>query len=519
MSKKHTCAALAAAALLLLQGMPLPSVQAASHREAPLIANDPTADITDFYAFRSWEDPSKVVFIMNVIPGQEPSSGPNYYNFDDDVAYRINLDVNGDGKAEDIVYEFRFTTKIRGVTASLQLPVANAAVPPITALVGPDSQGLGVRQRYTVTEIRGTQRTNLGSGTMFAVPSNMGPATMPDYEALAAQGIYSLVNGGRVYAGQRDETFYIDLGAVFDTINLRAPAPILNASQDGNDMRNFGGVDHFSGFNVNSIAIEVPISTVTANPNAVLGAYASTSRRRVTFRKGAPFEISDSGPTDELLNGRGRFVQVAKLGNPLVNELVIGTPQKDRWNASEPEDEARFLDFYRNPRLTTVLNLLFGTSFPDTNRKDLINVLLKYPDQTQNGICSRANPCSELLRLNLAVPPTVPENQKRLTVLAGDNAGWPNGRRPNDDVTDVALRVAAGLLVGVSVPNLGDGVNFNIGAPGAGTSDGPGYGSVTGNRLDVTKNGIAKEFPFLPTPHNGRNRRHIDCGEPGGNAC
>jgi len=389
--------------------------------------------------------------------------------------------------------------------------VANAAVPPITELDGAGSEGLGVRQSYTVTEIRGKSRTNLGSGPMFAVPSNMGPATMPDYEALAARGIYTLSNGGRVFAGQRDETFYIDLGAVFDTINLRAPAPILNATQDGDDTQNFGGIDHFSGFNVNSIALEVPISTLTSNPNTVIGSYASTARNRQTIRKGAPLPVKEDDTPSDLLDGKGRFVQVARLANPLVNEVIIGTPQKDRWNATEPEDEASFLDFYRNPRLATVLNLLFGTSFPDTNRDDLANVLLKYASQTQDGTCSKANPCSELLRLNLAVSPTPPESQKRLTVLAGDNAGWPNGRRPNDDVTDVALRVVAGLTAGVSVPRLGDGVNFNIGAPGAGTSDGLGYGSVTGNRLDVTTNGIAKEFPFLPTPHDGRNRRHIDC--------
>ena len=519
MGKKKPFTALTAAALMSLSGMSLSSAQAASHREAPLIANDPAADITDFYAFRSWEDPSKVVFIMNVIPGQEPSSGPNYFNFDDDVAYRINLDINRDGKAEDVVYEFRFSTKVRGVTASLQLPVANAAVPPITALNGPDSAGLGVRQRYTVTEMRGVRRRNLGSGSMYAVPSNMGPATMPDYEALAAKGIYPLSNGGRVFAGQRDETFYIDLGAVFDTLNLRAPAPILNATQDGDDTRNFGGVDHFSGFNVNSIALEVPISTLTNDPNAVIGAYASTSRQQLTVRRGAPFNVKEGAARDDLLDGRGAFVQVARLANPLVNEVIIGTPQKDRWNATEPEDEASFLNFYQNPRLATVLNLVFGTTFPDTNRKDLANALLKYPNQTKDGTCSKANPCTELLRLNLGISPTAPENQKRLTVLAGDNAGWPNGRRPNDDVTDVALRVVAGLVAGVSVPNLGDGVNFNIGAPGAGTADGPGYGSTMGNRLDVTTNGIAKEFPFLPTPHDGRNRRHIDCGESGGNAC
>jgi hypothetical protein len=515
MKMKNVSTALTTAALLLLQGMPLPSVRAASHREAPLIANDPAADITDFYMFRSWEDPSKVVFIMNVIPGQEPSSGPNYFNFADDVSYRINIDTNGDGDSGDVVYEFRFTTEFRGVSDQLQLPVANAAVPPITALDGPGSEGLGVRQSYTVTELRGPRllrmETKLG-GTLFAVPSNMGPATMPNYEALAAKGIYPLTNGGRIFAGQRDETFYIDLGAVFDTINLRAPAPLLSAAQDADDTQNFGGVDHFSGFNVNTIALEVPIAALTDNPNAVLGAYASTSRQTRTFRVGAPVVVTGL-LRSELSQGDGPFLQVQRLANPLVNEVIIGTGQKDFWNATDPDKEAKFLDFYLNPRLATVLNLLFGTPFPTTNRTDLVNALLKYPSQPQTGSCSLSNPCSELLRLNLGVPPTPPDSQKRLTVLAGDNAGWPNGRRPNDDVTDVALRVAAGLLIlpAGSVPNLGDGVNFNIGAPGAGTSDGPGYGSIDGNRLDVTANGIAKEFPFLPTPYDGRNRRHVDC--------
>ncbi len=522
MKPKKSLPALTAAALLLLQGMPLPSAQAASHREAPLIANDPTADITDFYMFRSWVDPNKVVFIMNVIPGQEPSSGPNYFNFGDDVSYKINIDTNGDGVAEDIVYKIRFKTEIRGVVDQLQLPVADAAVPPITALDGPGSEGLGVRQSFVVKEIRGgnhPQTTEIGSG--FAVPSNVGPRTMPNYEALAAKGIYPLTNGGRVFAGQRDETFYIDLGAVFDTINLRAPAPILSAAQDGDDTKNFGGVDHFSGFNVNSIAIEVPIATLTNKPNAVIGAYASTERHHQTIHRGAPLKLEDDEEREELLFGRGKFVQVQRLANPLVNEVIIGTPKKDLWNATEPEDEAKFLDFYQSPRLTTVLNLLFGTSFPDKNRKDLINVLLKYGNQPQNGTCSKANPCSELLRLNLATQPTLPVHQKRLTVLAGDNAGWPNGRRPNDDVTDIALRVVAGLLVlpPGSVPNLGDGVNFNIGSPGAGVEDGMGNYGTPGKHLDTTTTGIAEEFPFLPTPHNGRDRRHIDCGNPNGDPC
>ena len=483
------------AVLTMLQGPPPSPVRAASHREAPLIAQDPTADITDFYTFRSWVDPSKVVFIMNVIPAQEPSSGPNYFNFSDDVVYAIHVDTDADGDADDVTYELRFTTEIRAPFDDL--PVSYAGVTPtptglppaITALDGPGSEGLGLRQSYTVTRVQGGTPVNIGTGAMYAVPSNIGSRTMPDYEALAAKGIYSLSNGGRVYAGQRDETFYIDLGATFDTLNFRK-TPILTIGQDSNDGRNPFGNDMFSGFNVNTLAIEVPIADLIGNPNAVIGAYSSTSRLGT---------------------------QVARLANPLVNEVIIGTGQKDAWNAADPKDEATFEGFYTTSRLAAVINLAYGTSFPVTGRTDLVNALLKYPSQAQTGNCS-GNSCSELLRLNLGIPPTLPENQKRLSVLAGDPAGWPNGRRTNDDVTDVALRVVAGALLG-PIPALGDGVNFNINAPGANVSDGPGYGSVPGNHLDTTKNGIAGEFPFLPTSHDGRNRIHVDCGEDRGNRC
>lgn len=491
---QKTLAALALAVLAVLPGMTTP-VQAASHREAPLISNDPSADITDFYAFRSWIDSNKVVFIMNVIPGEEPSSGPNYFNFSDDVLYEIHVDANGDGDADDIIYQFRFTTEIRPPFDDLPVsyagvtPTPSGLPPAITALDGSGSEGLGLRQSYTVTKVVGGSPTNLGTGTMYAVPSNVGPRTMPDYESLAAKGIFTLNNGGRVFAGQRNETFYIDLGATFDTLNFRR-TPILNQGQDSDDGKNPFGIDAFSGFNVHSIAIEVPISDLMANANAVIGTYASTSRLGV---------------------------QAARMGNPLVNELIIGTGSKDNWNATEPEDEATFEGFYTTSRLAAVINLAYGTSFPVTGRTDLVNALLKYPSQAQTGNCS-GNSCSELLRLSLATPPTVPADQKRLSLLAGDLAGWPNGRRPNDDVTDIALRVVAGALLG-PVPSLGDGVNFNIGAPGAGVADGPGYGSIPGNRLDTTRNGIAGEFPFLPTAHDGRNRRHIDCREAGSHLC
>ena len=462
---------------------------AASHREAPLIANDPTADNTDFYMFRSWTNPANVVFIMNVIPAEEPSAGPNYFNFGDDVLYRINVDTNADG-ADDLTYEVRFKTELRGPLTGLRLPLSYVALPPITALDGAGSEGLILRQQYTVTQVRGNTRIDLGTKPMFAVPSNVGPLTMPNYETLATQGIYTLANGGKVFAGQRDETFYIDLGATFDTLNLRRTPPVLTALENADDNHNAFGTDMLSGFNVNTIAIEVPISSVTANSNGFIGAYASTSRHKVrVLRDAQSNDPVESGPQ----------VQVSRMANPLVNEVIIGTGSKDRWNTTDPDAETQFVDFYLNSRLATAINLRFGTAIPTTNRTDLVNVLLKYPSQPQSGTCG-GNDCAELLRLNLSVPPTPPASQRRLSVLAGDPAGWPNGRRPNDDVTDIALRVVAGKLIGTPEGNLalGDGVNFNIGAGGA----------------NVTANGIYTVFPYLPTPHDGRNRRHIDCGEP-----
>ena len=473
---------------------------AASHREAPLIAQDPTADNTDFYMFRSWTNPNNVVFILNAIPAQEPGAGPNYFNFGDDVLYRINVDTNADGD-DDLTYEIRFRTQLRGPLTSLELPLAYAALPPITALDGPGSEGLILRQSYTVTQVRAGTRIDLGTQTMYAVPSNVGPLTMPDYEALAAQGVYTLANGGKVFAGQRDESFYIDLGAAFDTLNLRRTPPILSAAEDASDAVNPFGNDQLSGFNISTIAIEVPIGSVTANANGVIGAYVSTARQKVrVFRQDRNDHASDNSGNDV---SAGPWVQVSRVANPLVNELIIGTDAKDRWNATDPRDEAQFMSFYLNSRLATAMNLRFGTAFPTTGRTDLVNALLKYSSQPQTGTCGRRD-CAELLRLNLAVAPTPPAQQKRLAVLAGDNAGWPNGRRPNDDVTDIALRVVAGFLLNpAGTPRLGDGVNFNIGAEGS----------------NLTANGIYTVFPYLPTPHDGRNRRHIDCGEPLANPC
>lgn len=511
---------LIAAALFATLAAQQPAL-AASHREAPLIAQDPTADLTDVYAFVSYDQDNlsreprdrKATLIMNVIPGQNPSDGPNYFNFADDVVYRLHVDNNRNGRAEDIVYEFRFKTENRpvGGPGGLTSPVpylGNPAIPAavplqgITALDGPGSEGLTRRQTYTVTEVRGNRRTRLFNG-LVAVPSNAGSATFPNYEALAAQGIYSDAETGiRVFAGQRAETFYIDLGATFDTLNFRRSPPLLGGSGEDNDNVNPFGINRFANTNVSTIAIEVPITRLTRDgkpatadsDNKTIGVYASTSRPklRVLRDDNAPLEI-------------GELVQVARLANPLVNELLINTPRKDYWNTQSPGSEGQFQSSYKAPVIQTALDLVFGgfgVKTPPAPRTDLLQVFLKYPGQMLDGV-NCGSPCSELLRLDLSVPPTVPENQSRLgAALGGDPAGFPNGRRPNDDVTDIAVRVVGGPDY-IKV-RAGDGVNFLDGAPGAGTSDGPGYGSVAGNKLDVTTNGIAKEFPFLPTPYSGR---------------
>jgi len=520
------CSVLVLVLAALLAGSGLGTGRAASHREAPLMALDPAADITDVYAFVSYDAANlarppaerRVTFIMNVIPGQDPSDGPNYFNFDDEVAYRLNIDNDRDGKAEDVVYEFRFKTETRpvGGTGGLTAPLAylgNPNIPVtalqgITALDGSGSEGLTRRQTYTVTEFRGKKRTQLFSGrTLVAVPSNVGPATMPDYPALAAQGIYADdASGIRVFAGQRAETFYIDLGAVFDTLNLRKYLPLLTATEDANDAANPFGTNRFSGFNISTIAVEVPIARITTDGqaansgNKLIGLYASTSRQKVK-------ELRKPG---EPPHTSGPFVQVSRMGNPLVNELIITTPFKDQWNATEPEEEAKFQGFYKDPVVAAALDLvyhvpvipIFGPPAPD--RTDLMTILLKYPGQAlQGGNCGK--PCAELLRLDLTVPPTAPGSQSRLgAALGADPAGWPNGRRPNDDVTDIAIRVVGGT--NYIAARAGDGVNFLQGAPG-----------VIGT--DITANGIALNFPFLPTPYDGKQRRHIDCGEPGANPC
>lgn len=409
--------------------------------------------------FRSYEagQEDKVVLIMDVIPGEEPSSGPNYWNFDPSVLYTFNIDNNMDGVANDVRFEIRFKNEFRGVNRELGLFLSYVALPPITSLDGDGSEGLGLRQTYTVTMFNKGKKTVLGRD-LIAVPSNVGPRTMPDYESLAAQGIYELENDVRVFAGQRDDPFYIDLGAVFDTLNLRSP-----------------GTDMLSGFNVHTIALEVPASLLTRDKmgpeetsQPVLGAYAATSRQSVRVLRGN----DDDDDDDKRENGK--WVQVQRLANPLVNEAIIGTVDKDRWNATEPSKENRFVEYYTNPRLVTALEVVFGADAEPLF--DLRDVLLTYTPGDYSKL-------SELLRLNISVAPTPLASQSPLTALASpaDPAGWPNGRRPIDDVTDVAIRVIGGT-------------NF----------------LTAGDAVDTNDRPLPEAFPFLATPWDGVNRVHIN---------
>ncbi|MGH8244954.1 MAG: DUF4331 domain-containing protein [Gammaproteobacteria bacterium] len=517
------------------------SVPAANHREAPITAIDRLADITDFFAFVSYNDPSKVTLILNVDPLLEPANGPNYFPFDPNILYVIRIDNDHDAVA-DVRFQFRFHTEIRapgvftgfvgagsGINAPANSPPPVAAgtpiIPPaITALNGPGSEGLSLRQSYTVTMVRqqnnkkkkgkGVDRVELSRGKMlFAVPSNVGPRTMPFYasdgpggtpKALAAQGIYSLGEGIRVFAGTVDDPFWIDLGAAFDSLNFRATAGfalpgVLTDAQDADDTHNFAA-DDVAGYNVNCIAIEVPIAMLTSDGaphpasdrEAVIGAWGTTSRQHVTIRR-----------SPHPLTSQTKWQQVQRMGNPLINELVIGTGSKDRFSMDQPRKDSQFAKFFLDPLLARVLNAIYEIDIPTPPRTDLLP-LVTYAAPICPG-CAPANagPVADLLRLNTGIPPTPAAARSRLgflTLLDGnpsnnDPAGFPNGRRVSDDVTDIAARAVAGILASgfnkFPYNRIGDGVNAN----------------------DLP---YQETFPYVAFAHSGRNSRHVDPGEPGG---
>ncbi len=399
-------AAIAAAGLAAARGGGPGSATASSHREAPLIAQDPTADNTDLYAFVSPDKTSTATIIANWIPGEDPAAGPNYYTFSPTARYDIYADTNGDGKP-DVTWQFRF---------------ANL----------PSQFFLGnTQQRYTVTRIAGGKSTVVGSGLMTP-PDNIGPRSTPNYDALAAKGIQQLSDGSTVFAGQRDDPFFADVGAIFDLVAIR-----YGTGATG------GGKDFLAGYGVHSIALQVPKSMLDNGKDHVVGVWAATDRQKVAVANG---------------KAHTTWVQVSRLGNPLINEVIIPTNKKDFWNGQSPANDAQFKQDYTNPILAAVFEKLYPKfgPFKASGRSDLTEVLLTgIPKLNYTG-----TKLADELRLNLSIAPTAADKVNRLGVIGGDNAGYPNGRRLGDDVVDIDEHVVAGELIGHKLP-LGDGVDAN----------------------------------------------------------
>jgi Domain of unknown function (DUF4331) len=382
------------------------AANASSHREAPLISQDPSADNTDLYAFRSPDKPDTVTILSNWIPGEDPGAGPNWYTFSPSARYDIYVDRTGDGKP-DVTWQFRF----------------KAGTP--TAFLG------GTQQEYTVTKVVGGRSTVVGRGLMTP-PDNIGPRSTPNYGELAAKGVHPLDDGTTAFAGQRDDAFFGDIGAAFDLVAIRHGTGATG-----------GGKDFFAGYAVHAIALQVPISMLD-NASHVIGVWAATDRPQVTVAK-----------------GKTQWRQVSRLGNPLVNELLIPTQLKDKWNAVGPDKDEQFRQYYSSPILASLLNKLYPQfgPFKESGRDDLVAVLgtgLKEPNLNYTGPTF-----ADELRLNLSIAPTAPVGKgNRLGVLGGDLAGFPNGRRLEDDAIDIAERAVGGALIGHALP-LGDGVDAN----------------------------------------------------------
>jgi hypothetical protein len=459
-----------------------------SHREAPEISKDPVADSTDLYAFVSPDAPDTVTFIANYVPLETPAGGPNFYEFGDDVLYEINIDNDGDGRA-DVIYQFQFHTKITNPNTFLY----NTG--PINSLRDPDWNR---RQFYTVTRVDAYGHKKVLGRNLACPPCNVGVLSTPNYAALARAAVHSLPGGRRVFAGQRADGFYVDLGSIFDLLNLR-PFQTANVFGKGIFTSPAPGVNALDHINVHSIAIQVPISDLTAHgtrsphasdPHATIGVYTSASRRQVTIIKDQLSGDIEAGP----------FVQVSRLGNPLFNEVIVPMVRKDRWNKEEPADDKNFAEFVSHPELANLFPVVYPGVFPNlaaldaarTPRADLLAILLTgIPSTVVPGFPGNftGTTQADLLRLNVGIPPSAEPND--LGLLAGDIAGFPNGRRPKDDVVTIELRAIAGAIFNLIDPN------FTPDAAAGQITDGLTAASVSSPFLD--------HFPYLGLPYDGYN--------------
>ena len=463
-----------------------------SHREAPRISNDPAADNTDLYAFMS--SPTKVAILANFIPFEKPEGGPNFFQFGNDVLYEIKIDNDGDAEA-DVTYQFRFKRQVLNPNTFLYntFPITLDATGPFP----PYSPSWNVRQRYSVTRVVGDEDDGTVLGTNLVTPPvNIGPRSIPviggasTYPALASAAIHT-IGARKFFAGQREDAFNVDLGSIFDLGTLR---PFQGAHALGA----FGpsvGKDGTKGFNVHTIALEVPREDLTrdgatpsgpTDPIAAVGIWASASRQKGRVR-------DEDGEVAHV----GKWVQVSRLGMPLINEVIIPVGKKDKWNSREPEDDEDFLPHYLDPELQNLLPVLYPGVFPNLAarlaltpkppRNDLKAILLTGIP----GLNFTGSTAADLLRLNVAIPPATTPNP--FGVLAGDPAGFPNGRRIGDSVVAIELRAIAGL----TIPLAPVGPTF--------TPDG-----AAGALLDGTANDVAPltSFPYLGHPHQGYDHVH-----------
>ena len=474
------------------------SAMASSHREAPFIAGQPKLDATDLYMFRSYEAGRSgfVTILANYQPFQDPQGGPNFYMFDPNGLYEIHIDNVGDG-VEKLTFQFRFTNTSKATPLTVggkavKIPLINSG-----PIAGVNPASLNVRETFTIDMVRGARRgasrssiTNAAGGaSVFDKPvDNIGDKVFggaTGYATYANQHIYNVtIPGcavpGKVFVGQRKEPFYIAVGKAFDLFNLNP----LGAEVGGNN-------NDLEAKNVSTLAMEVPITCLTNGTEPVIGAFTTASLRQGRLLNGSP-----ATGLNKVIRHGGAWTQVSRLGMPLVNELIIGIDDKDKFNASKPKDDvANFADYVTNPVLPALIQSLFPAAVAPTNfpRTDLVTVFLK-------GIKGVNQPttvvASEMLRLNTSIPVTAPGSQNPLGVAAGDNAGFPNGRRPADDVVDLSLRVAMGALCVLT----GTTDTLQVGCK---PSDAPAGGLKLTDGVRKTDANFGVTFPYLTTPLPG----------------
>lgn len=499
--------------------------QASSHRESPNITKMPKVDNTDVYAFTSYEPGRQdfVTIIANFQPGESPGDGPNYYTMDPDALYEIHVDNDGDA-VENLTFQFKFTNTLvadKGITVNVGGKDLSIALRQAGPLTNPSDPNLGENESYTITEITGDRRTgtraavtNAAGGAFLKPFDNAGRKTIPDYPTYANKFIYSTTlpgcaTPGRVFVGQRAEYFAVNLGPIFDLVNF-VPVEGDNDPVYGNGTPFPGGITQsqdnqelIGKKNVTSIAIEVPKSCLVGTGNGTIGVWSTASLPQAKLLRTAPTFASPA------LQG-GAYVQVSRLGMPLVNELVIGIKDKDLFNAAEPKGDAALIDYVTNPTFPALLDALFRapvrgviggsgsiapTNFP---RNDLVTTFLTgFPGVNQ---LKTVTP-SEMLRLNTAIAPTPQASQSTFGVVGNDLAGYPNGRRPGDDTVDITLRVAMGRLC-YPIPVAGVATDLGLCKP----ADAPtGLAAFTDGAPSSATN-ILNAFPYLNTPLRGSPR-------------